>query len=324
MKHYPVETKQINNVTKNNTLSKLNVQKLYDTVMVENPSYALNYKLPKETKSFGFLQKKDPFGCKQMAQISIPPIQKSVLCGTCVGDSSLKIQTGYKNARIQCRHSIHQASWFFWKWLVCLKEYSNGFDSICLQNPDGKQNPKAKNQNFGKLKITTHARSDLTQLYDNLCYQNKLVIKRKWLNHMNNYFLMTLWLDDGSLYNKRQGVFCLDSTPYHQQIVLSKYFKKVWGIECYVKQTIRQRSNGQMGHRLYISNQQSLLKLLRLIAPIIPVREMLYKILFVPKNNIDLLERWTSEIVDLVHVDFRDQVKKHYDQIMANEKMKKI
>lgn len=250
---------------------------------------------------------------KQMAQLPFSSIELSVLCATCVGDSSLKKNRNYRNARIQCRHSTNQAAWFFWKWSVCLKSYSNEFDSMTLQKPDGYQSVNV----LGKLKITTPARKDLTALYELLCHKNRLIIKRKWLNHMNNYFLMTLWLDDGSLYNKRQGVFCLDSTPYEQQVILSIYLKRVWKIETVVKPTKLIMANGKMSYRLFICNQESLLAFLRLIAPIIPVKQMLYKVMFVPKNNLPLLQRWTSEVVDLVQVDFKDQLQQEYNKILS-------
>lgn len=249
---------------------------------------------------------------KQMAQLSFSAIETSVLCGTCVGDSSLKINRGYRNARIQCRHSTNQAAWFFWKWQLCLKLYSNGLNSMVLQKADGFQKSNA----LGKLKITTHAREDLTALYKLLCEQNKLVIKRKWLNHMNSYFLMTLWLDDGSLYNRRQGVFCLDSTPYKQQVILSAYLKRVWKIETVVKPIKNVAADGKKQYRLFICNQKSLMAFLKLIAPIIPVKQMLYKIMFVPKNNLPLLQRWTSEVVSLVQADFKDQLQHEYNKIL--------
>jgi len=55
---------------------------------------------------------------------------------------------------------------------------------------------------------------------------------------------------------------------------------------------------------------------LKLIAPIIPVKQMLYKIMFVPKNNLPLLQRWTSEVVDLVQTEFKDQLQQDYNRIL--------
>lgn len=268
---------------------------------------------------------------KNMAQLSLHPIQLSVLCGTCLGDSSLKIQKGYSNARIQCRHSTQQAAWFFWKWMVCLRSYHNGLQSITFQPPDGYQLNKINSKDsfmpkqfYGKLKITTSAIATLTALHGELCDRNQIRIRRKWLNHMNNYFLMTLWLDDGSLYNQRQGVFCLDSTPYDQQIVLSTYLKKVWGIHCEVRVAGKKMRNGQMPYRLFIRDQESLLQLLRLIAPLIPVKQMLYKIRFVPKNNLSLLQRWASEVVNLVQVEFKEQLRSEYSALIEKAHQKKI
>jgi hypothetical protein len=77
-------------------------------------------------------------------------------------------------------------------------------------------------------------------------------------------------------------------------------------------------SNGEQRYRIYIKDQESLLKLLRIIAPIIPVEEMLYKVMFVPKNNFGLLQRWASEVTELVIPEFRNYVSEEYSKIIAD------
>jgi hypothetical protein len=129
---------------------------------------------------------------------------------------------------------------------------------------------------------------------------------------------MTVWLDDGSLFNHRQGRICLDSSPLDQQQVLVNYLKSVWGIEAYCMDTKKKTNNGQDRYRICIKDQESLLKLLRIVAPIIPVKEMLYKIMFVPINNTDLLQRWASEVSELVLPEFRQYVKDEYQNIIDN------
>ena len=137
---------------------------------------------------------------KRLAKIGISPIEIGVLCGTCISDSTLKIHSGYANARIQNRHSTRQADWFFWKWLYCLKNYNHGVSSITFQEPDGYHVAAAlasagADETLGKLKISSKACKELTALHTIMCdsRQNK-IIKRSWLNHQSNYFLMTVWL----------------------------------------------------------------------------------------------------------------------------------
>jgi len=285
---------------------------------------------------------------KIMGQVHINDIQKSVLSGTCCGDSSIRIDPSFRNARIQNRHSSHQRMWFFWKWFVCLKEYTSE-TGIQFQESDGFQVPfnlKLNNSftgkqvqigtdpvtdkdgtkekivwnswNQGKLKIATKAHPNLTELHSVICPKNKKEIKRSWLNHMNNYFLMTVWLDDGSLYGKRQGCICFDSMPKQQQEIFVDYLKVVWEIQSYVKDSGQKMSNGQNRYRIYIKDQENLLKLLRIIAPIIPVKEMLYKIMFVPKNNPGLLQRWASEVTELVIPSFYSYISEEYKKIIDN------
>ena len=281
-----------------------------------------SYNLPSATKSPKLAGV--ALSNKQMSNLPLGEIEKSVICGTICGDSSFAINKGYKNARLQARHSTRQYTWFMWKYRVILKEFTN-ISSVVFQTSDGFQQAsslKPGEKIVGKLKIATLAKAKLTELHQVICVNNRKTIQRSWLNHMNNYFLMTVWLDDGSLYNGYQGLICFNSIPKAEQEVLRDYLLSVWEIETVLQDTGLIMSNGQINYRISISNQESLLKLLSLVAPVIPVREMLYKVCFVPKNNVSLLQRWRSELVGLVRPAFRADVETYYDkvQLMYNKR----
>lgn len=279
---------------------------------VYNYKRAPSYKYPKKLKNVDL-------SAKKMAQVPIEEPVKSVLCGTCLGDSSLRINPKYANARIQNRHSSRQASWFFWKWTVCCSEYTNGLDSMTFQVSDGYQKNSSKKEdeeNLGKLKVSTKAHKDLTALHSIICPKNKEKIERSWLNHMTDYFLMVIWLDDGSLYNTHQGCLSLDFFPKEEQEVFVNYLESVWDVKAYLKNTGLKMKDGRDRYKIYIKDQESLLNLLHIVAPLIPVKEMLYKVMFVPFNNKGLLQRWASELVELVQPEFRDYVKKHYETLL--------
>lgn len=270
----------------------------YTSTQTKPPAY--NYPFEKERVNLSV---------KKMAQIPIPEPQKSLLSATCMGDSTLKIQKRYANARIQNRHSTEQADWFFWKWSIC-QEYTNGLSSITYQKPDGFQRKKQNTKYDGKLKITTKAHPHLTHLHSIICTgpKNQKTFKRSWLNHMTDVFLMVLWLDDGCLYNNYQGCFSLESFPASDLKIFVCYLRKVWGIESEFRSTGAKKKDGTPCYKVYLKNQQNLLKLLRIIAPLIPVKQMLYKVLFVPFNDTDLLQRWASELADKVQPEFRDYI----------------
>lgn len=291
----------------------------------EYPMYAESVrKFPHATPKYPENLRKVNLSKKRMAQVKIPEPVKSVICGTCLGDSTLRINPKYANARIQNRHSSHQYSWFFWKWLVCCRDYTHGINSMTFQNPDGYNVPLALKERVddssmtGKLKVTTKAHKDLTNLHSIICPKNKEKIERSWLNHMTNYFLMVIWLDDGTLYNNRQGRICLDFFPKEEQQILADYLKAAWGIETYVKNTGSKRKDGRDRHQIIIKDYENIFKLLRVVAPLVPVKEMLYKVTFVPVKNKGLLQRWASEVVDLVLPEFREYMMEKYDEILKN------
>jgi hypothetical protein len=273
-------------------------------------------------------------------------IKKSLLCGTVFGDCSFNINVGsplplktqsvfYRtgtNARIQNKHSTRQFDWFLWKWLVALRQFvQSGRSAIQFSFPDGYQvnstpfpqsGTEGRNTNvevLGKLKIATNASESLTKMHSLLCPNNKKKFQRFWLNAQNNYFLMGLWLDDGSLTHQRQGEFCLDLFPAAELEILRDSFSTVWKFETVVRKISRTyRGEVREYSRLFIVDQENLLIFLRLVAPIVPVHSMLYKIMFVPANNVDLLQRWATEVSGLVLPGFREYVRDHYNKIIEN------
>jgi len=253
---------------------------------------------------------------KRMQQLGLDNNTLSVLCGTVSSDASLNINTGYANARFQLRHSTRQYTWFTWKCLVILKQFTN-ITGVVFSLPDGKQvNSKPRpGEVLGKLKIASKVDPILTELRNIICVGDKVKLQRFWLNHMNNYFLMTVWLDDGSLTNRRQGVICFNSKSIEEHQIFREYLLKVWGIQTKLEDTGKIMSNGEPNVRICILNQDSLLKLLRLVAPVIPVREMLYKVCFVPDGNPVLLQRWKTELKALVRPEFREDIEKYYSNI---------
>lgn len=269
---------------------------------------------------------------KEINEIGLHPIVLSTICGTVFGDSSLTISKGYLNARLQTRHSTRQTEWFLWKTLFILEEFVT-ISSIQFQLPDGHQE-KAPRKGFellGKLKVTTHANEKLTKLSKIILTGGKKTIKRKWLNHMNNYFLMTLWLDDGALIGVGgdQGVISTGEMPIEEAKVLADYLKTIWGIDCNaIEFSTEKGKSGKFLTRITIASQESLIKLLTIIAPIIPVKSMLYKVCFYP-TSVSLQQRWASkDLKQLVRPEWHDELDKIYSyktlKVLATKKSKQL
>jgi hypothetical protein len=255
---------------------------------------------------------------KQIAQIKLNPIIVSAVCGMVFGDASLVINACYVNARLQMRHSTRQTEWFMWKSLCILKEFTED-TSICFQKPDGfqRRTMAVGGETLGKWKVLTKVNPELTKLHSIICPQGKKTFQRFWLNHMNNYFLMVLWLDDGSLNGARQGVISLNSTPLDQAKVLVQYMLTVWDIKCEAKIVeSKQTQTNESPVAITISDLDNLEKLLRIIAPIVPVKSMLYKVCLYPEDS-SRLQRWTSELKTLVRSEWHDDLDKYYAYLGA-------
>lgn len=259
---------------------------------------------------------------KQMAQVALNEVTKSVICGTVFGDGNIAIQTGYANARIQYRHSTRSTEWFMWKTLCAFAQFTSE-NTIQFQKPDGFQRKTEAigGETLGKWTVSTLVNDKLTEVHNILrpssgssekkTYGPK-EIKRSWLNHMSDYFLMTLWLDDGSLVDARQGVLATYAIPEKEVRVLAGYIDTVWGVKCaVVAHPSRVTSMNTPAYQINIKDLDNLQKFLRIIAPIVPVKSMLYKVCLYPED-VEILKRWTSELKTLVRPEFHGEINKYY------------
>lgn len=204
---------------------------------------------------------------KLLSKIPLSDLCKSIIYGTILGDSMLKIYKGYSNARLSIKHSIVQKDYF--DWLVkSLQEISNP-KSVIICKPSGfSKNPK--------LLYQSKSLESLTEIYKMTYHNNKLVIKRSWLNHMTEISLMVWWLDDGSIIgNGKKGVFCTDGFTFEYIEILKRYLEVRWGI----KTTIGRKRGPEekVYYRLYL-NSTELKKFLEIITPYMAISAMEYKI----------------------------------------------
>jgi hypothetical protein len=56
---------------------------------------------------------KNFYKVKEMDQILLSDLTKSIVLGSILGDGSLKIHKGYRNARISIRHSTVQSDYYY-------------------------------------------------------------------------------------------------------------------------------------------------------------------------------------------------------------------
>lgn len=219
---------------------------------------------------------------KKLFKIPLSYQCKSIILGSLLGNGSLKIYKGYKNARLSIRHSIIQKEYFDWK-VDKLKEISSvfltkqtGFSSNC------------------KLLFQSICDERLTDIHYLTYSNNKLNIKRSWLNHLSAESLMIWWLDDGSLIGgKSKGVLCTDGFSKESVQILMNYLEVVWE----VKSTLSERKfKDKSYYRIYFSTSE-LKKFFLIIMPYLPVKSMKYKVEIKYKDK-ELQERWISIMND--------------------------
>lgn len=217
---------------------------------------------------------------------------RAIILGTILGDGSLKLQSKHANASLQIRHSETQKEYFFWK-AVSLGEIARN-KSVNKQKPDG----YSRNCKFRFVSRNLPA---LTEIHRLTHKNNKLRIRRKWLNQLTSLSLAVWWCDDGSLigYGGRKGVFCTDGFDEKSVKILARYLKSVWKIKTIVAPVSRNYKGEKRKYwRIWIRSQEELKKFLRIIIPHIPVPNMLQKTMLLYKDS-QFQQRWISEVVQL-------------------------
>jgi hypothetical protein len=253
---------------------------------------------------------------KDVANLQLKPILVSAIFGAIMGDGSIGIAKGYVNARYQSRHSTRQEEWFFWKAIALF----GGFISekgLMISKPDGFQVKSAvfPNEVLGKYRIQTCISPILTNIHNIIVVGKEKTFQRFWLNHMDANFLMVLWLDDGSLVGQRQGIWSLEAYPKADLNLFANYLKTVWNVKCSVK-AAKDRVTLTLPdpHMLEIVDLDNLERLLEIIAPLVPVKSMLYKVCLCPIDSSHLL-RWTSKLKTLVRKEWHADIDDIYSAI---------
>lgn len=228
---------------------------------------------------------------KKLSLISLSDQCKAIIYGSLLGDGSLQLQKNYKNARFYIRHSIVQEEYFLWK-VNALQEIASD-RSIQMSERSGYGLNKS-------LLFQSRALPQLTEIHDITHDKNRLLIQRRWLNHLTPLSLAVWWLDDGSLIsNNRKGVLCTDGFDEKSVLLLARYLKVVWDVDAHVGPIVRHREDRHYSKEVYYRlwfGTEELKKFLRIILPAIPAC-MVRKVLLLYKDA-EFQQRWISEILD--------------------------
>jgi len=225
---------------------------------------------------------------------------KEIILGSLLGDMSLQKHKGYRNARLQFRHSEKDKEYFTWK--------ADALAEVALKKAVSFAKADGFSKKNGKFRFASKASEALTELYEYLYRKGKLRIRRRWLNNLTPMSLAVWWCDDGSLIGEgaRKGVICTDGFDEASVKLLAKYLRKVWKIQAKASPVYRTRMGRKVPYwRIWFSSTEELKKFLRIILPYIPVKSMLRKVLLLYKDN-QHQQRWISEVEELSNFSKRD------------------
>lgn len=245
---------------------------------------------------------------KLLANTSLSQIEFSVIMGGLLGNGSLKLYKGNKNAHYSFRHSIKQTDYFHSKCKLlpqrCVISGKKVKPYIFEQPADGYSKLR-------KLRYQSKALPALTQIHTITHRKNKLVIRRRWLNHLTALSLAIWWFDDGTIVGGgRQGCISTDGLTEKECTILARYLLVVWGVHARVGPV--KGGRGAIYHRLWLSTNQ-LKPFLNIVLPHLPCAEMAYKLIIRYKEHA-LQQRWISHILTNCPLHLRQEVARLIEQ----------
>lgn len=248
----------------------------------------------------------------------------SFIIATSMGDASIQYSNCFNvNPRLSFAHSARQADWVFWKsqiiWQIISRSNTRAA-TASYQSPENsfQQNarPAYDGETFCRIRIQSPA-SPCLKTIRNLMYKGSTkVISRDYLNYTDSIFLMTLWLDDGSLNSGYSGMFSLVRFSEQDLEIFRDWIKVAWDLNMRISKG-EKNDNGEILYPrgIHFSDQDELRKFLRIVAPLIPVKTMIYKVCWLAQNNPKETKRWKTELKSLVRTEWHETIDSYYDVV---------
>lgn len=252
--------------------------------------------------------------------ITLSRSEVSFIIGTCLGDSSLQYSNPSNvNPRLSCAHSARQSEWLFWKAQILWQIINRTNDrpaTTSYQSPVGSHQENARpaydGEAFCRLRLQTPV-SDCLRTIHNLMYEGRnKVILRTYLNYTDSNFLMALWLDDGSLNSGYQGMFSLVTFSLQELEIFCDWMEIAWDLSMTPGEIVENNTGSNIPRGVVFSNQDELKNFLRIVAPLIPVKTMIYKVCWIAQNNTDATQRWKTELKGLIRKEWHSTIDLYY------------
>ena len=248
--------------------------------------------------------------------------ETSFIIGTVLGDSSLQYSSPLNtNPRLSCVHSARQSEWVFWKseilWQI-LSRQDNRPATTSYQSPENSyQNsaiPTYVGETFCRIRVQSPVSPCLKTIRNLMYVGSRKVISRDYLNYTDSMFLMVLWLDDGSLNSGYRGMFSLVIFSSYDLEIFCEWMLIAWGLNMKCSEAITNDRGITMYPRgVYFTDQDELKNFLRIVAPLIPVKTMIYKVCWSSQNNPEATQRWKTELKSLIRKEWHEVVDSYYN-----------
>lgn len=188
--------------------------------------------------------------------------QHDILIGSGLGDGNFRDRNN-KNCSFRIGHSKKQENYLGWKF-ERLKEFTSNGVNIAHKN--------IKGNNIEIFQFSTFTHPVFNFYYNLFYHNNRKIVTSVLLNQLTERSLAIWICDDGSYCKSlKYIVICTNSFSLEEHNLIKDFFNKRWGLN----PTIGFRDKKYYYLRFTVKDTK---KLVQLIEPFIPVKEMLYKV----------------------------------------------
>src|SRR3989344_242738 len=177
----------------------------------------------------------------QKTELEMSEDIRQVLLGSLLGDGSLSINKGGKNAFYRELHSTKQKDYLIWK-NQFLKIFDTKLHEYSIYD-------KRTNKTYHSILLWSKTNTLLTYYFHSLYKQGRKIVNKEILDHVGALGLAVWYMDDGYYhYGDYRCAISTDSYSYEEQLFIKNWLKNKFDINAQIH-----KSSSKVGYNIVLS-----------------------------------------------------------------------
>lgn len=235
----------------------------------------------------------------ELEEFNIDEDGKQVLLGSLLGDGSLQIQKGGKNAFYREIHSLKQKDYLIWK-NQFLKVFDTKLHEYSIYD-------SRTNKTYYSVLLWSKTSQILTYYYNILYKERRKTISQELLNEINIFGLAIWYMDDGCYhYGDGRCQLGTDALSYQEHLLIKDWLRRIFGINIQIHKRIKSNKESYTTVLTKIETD----KFLNLIEPFI-IPNMYYKLGHLKEENSSKIGIHNNKVIQYRKLEYQFNKEKY-------------